>query len=246
VTATEERTGPSIVARAAISAGLALVGGATVGLAVRIAASDALAEERGSAAAVCAFALAVCLAPCAARGGRVERLLCAAASGALAAVAAVLASGGVGLVGAAVVTAGASSLALGVSLVAARWDPLARGAGLVGALVPFALAALVFVADPWIEARGSGPESPARASLVYRLSPIAALTSLDGGTGVDWQTRSLLYDGGPEGGAGGFSVIGQYYPSRPSSPLVWGGLAALAGVLLTGVGSSRRTTPDTL
>lgn len=240
-----EHAGRTRATQVLLPTGVAILAGALLGAAIRLGAAEALPEERGSAAAICAFALAVCLAP-AIRGPGLTRSLAALVGGAGMAAAAVLAAGGSGSVGASAVTAGAALLSVGVCASAARWATLAPAAPLVGALGPLALAALAFVADPWIEPRGSGPESPSRAALVYRLSPLAAITSPEGGTGVDWQTRSLLYDGGPEGGGGGLSVIGQFYPSRPAGPLAWGAAAFVLGAVLTGLGSFRTTTPDTL
>jgi len=106
----------------------------------------------------------------------------------------------------------------------------------MGAALPALLAAAVFVADPIVEWDGSGPASPSLARRIYAVSPIAAATSPDGGTGVDWQTRRLMYDGH---GAGGLSVIGQFYPARPPSALLWGALALVAGVGLGALGRRR-------
>ncbi len=222
--------------------------GGVIGGAVRWIAADAAAAERASAAVLVAFAVAVCVAPIV--NGRVpvgvfRGMACVAAAavtGGVCAGLAVFVAGGIdasGVPGAITLVGGAAALAAGGAALARTSRTLSPGSGLLGALLPLLLAALVFVADPWIEWRGSGPASPAKAAWVYRLSPIAAATSPEGGTGVDWQTRSLLYDGGTEGGSGGLSVIGQYYPSRPAHPIAWGGLALLAGLLFGGAGAWR-------
>ena len=74
----------------------------------------------------------------------------------------------------------------------------------------------------------------------FRANPIAAATSGNGGLDVDWQTMPLLYDGA-EPGTEGLSVIGQYYPTRPPSPIWWAALASAGAALLLlapGVASS--------
>ena len=217
-----------------------VLGGGVVGGGVRWAATAASPEERASAAVIATLALAVCVTP-ALPGVGLLRVVRAVLAGGAAAAAAVLVAGGTGAIGAAAVVAGAAGLATGAAGLARSCSDNTSGSVLFGALVPLVLGALVFVADPWIEWRGSGPASPARAALIYRLSPIAAVTSPEGGTGVDWQTRSLLYDGGDQGGRGGLSVIGQFYPARPASPYAWGGAALLVGALLAGVGAWLRT-----
>jgi len=203
---------------------------------VRWAAAASAPEERASAAVIVTLALVACAAP-ALPGAPPRRMLRAVLVGAAAAAACVLVAGGAGALGAAAVVAGVAALATGAAILARSVSSSAPGSALLGASVPCVLCALVFVADPWIEWRGSGPASPSRAALVYRVSPVAAVTSPEGGTGSDWQTHSLLYDGGDLGGRGGLSVIGQFYPSRPAAPLAWGAAALLVGALLAGIGS---------
>jgi hypothetical protein len=63
---------------------------------------------------------------------------------------------------------------------------------------------------------------------------------------VDWQRSRWLYDG-PPGQGRGLSVIGAYYPSRPSSPWIWSlcaGIAATALALIPAAGRYDRTGTD--
>ena len=166
----------------------------------------------------------------------------AAAAGLAAAAAAIAAGGGVSsAAGAGLVVAGVAALAAGAAALALRLGAQPGGAVILGAALPALLAASVFLADPIIEWDGSGHNSPPLAHWIYRTNPIAAATSPAGGTGIDWQTRSLMYDGH---GSGGLSVIGQYYPARPPSAPAWGALALLAGAALAFVGRAPRGRAD--
>lgn len=221
---------PAVVAAAAIAAGGA------VGGAVRWGAAGALPEERASAAVVAVLGLALALGPGGAslrRGG----VLVPAAAALASAVAILVAGGGISSLGAALVVAGVAALGVGGAAVARRCGASAGGAVLLGAALPAFLTAAVFLADPVIEWDGSRPESPGIARWVYAASPIAAATSPAGGTGVDWQTCRLLYDGH---GAGGLSVIGQFYPTRPPAAAAWGVAALAAGAVLSLVGRRRQ------
>lgn len=104
-----------------------------------------------------------------------------------------------------------------------------RVASATAAALALAPAALIFVADPWIDWRGGRPESPERAELVLRVNPVAALTSPQGGLGADFQRMPWMYDG-PAEGVPGLSLVGQYYPAVPPSPWAWGGVALTAGL----------------
>lgn len=127
---------------------------------------------------------------------------------------------------------GAGALAYGVSRCTGR--PCADPSGAVlGATLPVALlVALPLLADPWIEWDGSSAAAPDRAATVIRLDPMSSVGSAEDGTGWDRQRGRVLYSGASGDGAG-LSVIGQYYPARPSSALQWGGVATMLGLLLS-------------
>ncbi len=206
-----------------------LLVGVTGGGAAHLLAGGAGVPERASVAVAAAIGLAACAAPLT-RGGAVERTLQAATGGALAACCATLVAGSVTPATAAV-GAGVAAIACGVAAVAVRLRIPASGAHLLGTIAPLLLVAGVFLADPFIEWDGSRPSSAGVARAFYVLNPLAAATSPEGGTGVDWQTRGRMYDG--DGGSGGLSRIGQYYPSRPAPPTTWGVTALAVGLLLS-------------
>ena len=152
----------------------------------------------------------------------------------------------------AVLVAGGGATALAGALVPAACCVLAAGAAratqrlagaasatVIGALVPAALTAALFVADPFIEWRGSTGGATGRAHAVFRVNPLAALSD---GTGAPWLTRPLVYDG-PDPTSAGLSAVGQYYPTSPPGALPWSAAVALVGVLLlltSGGGGVRR------
>jgi hypothetical protein len=133
----------------------------------------------------------------------------------------------------ALVVGGAATLAAGVAAMLRARGASAAVAALFGPAVVMAPAGALFVADPYIEWRGPAAESPARADLVLRMNPLASMgqSLVVDGVALDWQRSTWLYDG-PSPGARGLSVIGQYYPSRPTPALV---LALTAAALGTGL-----------
>jgi hypothetical protein len=227
--------------RALTVGAIAVVAGAGVGGASLVVAAG---EARRAALAVvvllgvasCAAAawnaVDVSLAARLRRGGLVGALSFAAAWSAVAV------AGRPALVGSALVVAAAAVLACGVAT-ATRAVGVASGrAVFLGAATPLALAASIFVADPFVEWRGSStPEAPSRAAAVLAVEPIASIAR---DAGLDWQRSKWLYDG-PTAGAPGLSVIGRYYPSSPSSPWTWGGAAAVAGFVALALATPRRT-----
>lgn len=141
--------------------------------------------------------------------------------------------------GAAAVTAsapvlGAGILSYGLARCTARPCGDASGA-VLGASLPVALlVALPLLADPWIEWDGSSAAAPDRAATVIRLDPMSSVGSAVDGTGWDRQRGRVLYSGASGDGAG-LSVIGQYYPARPTTALRWGGAATALGLLMAGL-----------
>jgi hypothetical protein len=211
------------------AAAATILAGAGVGAATRL--TDASPAHRAVLALLVCLGLASCLAVIADAGGasvaarwRHGALIAAAAfasawAGAAAAGVASLVGGGIAVAGAAVLACGSATLlaVLGRSRGRARF---------AAAALPLACGAIVFVADPLIEWRGaSTEEAPARAAAVVAVSPIASIAA---DAGVDWQRGRWMYDG-PRPGAGSLSVIGPYYPSRPTPAWLWGAAAAALG-----------------
>jgi len=80
--------------------------------------------------------------------------------------------------GACAVVAGAAVLSCGAASLVRSLGANRAHATFAGAAVPCALAALVFVADPFVEWHGSQTaEAPARAATVVGVSPLAASSS---------------------------------------------------------------------
>lgn len=229
-------------ARAAALAAAAAVAAGAAGALTRLVAPDRSGAERAAGVLVVVLAAAPA---CAAAwfpdaGSRAERTLraagCAVAVWAAGASAGLGAGGGA--VGAACVPAAAALLACGIATVLAAVRVDRGAAAFAAAAIVAAPSAWIFVADPWIEWRGSdAATSPSRAQTVVAANPVASITSFDGGTGVDWLRLRLLYDG-PGPGEGGLSRIGQYYAARETAPGVWAGSAGFLGLLL--VGAPRR------
>ncbi len=220
-----------------VTCGAALGLGAAAGAVTRVVAASALPAERASAAVVIVLGLAIALAPAVPPRGRAG-VLRATGAAALAAIAAPVVAGGDGFApGAALVVAGVAALAAGAALVARRCGAAPGSAHVLGAALPALLVGAVFIADPFIEWRGPASNGAETSLWVYRANPVAAATSQSGGTGLDWQTRPLMYDGH---GAGGLSVIGQYYPVRPPSAWAWGALALALGTGLALAGGPPR------
>jgi hypothetical protein len=203
----------------------------------------AASPVRATAALFTAFGLATCLAaaangPSSSLRGRVvvSGLVAALAFAAAWIVAAI--AGEPLLFGACAVVAGAAVLAGGVaSIVRARGASRVH-ATFAGAALPAALAGVVFVADPFVEWRGSETaEAPARSAAVIGASPLAAIA---GDAGCDWQRSAWMYDG-PARGTPGLSAVGRYYWSRPASPWAWA-LAAAAAGLAARAAARRRST----
>lgn len=196
----------------------------------------------GTRAVAAALLIVLAIAPCVAaachdaselRRNRWRRMAEAVVVTAVSAAAALLAAGAdASVFAAAFVPAAAAVLALGVATAIRAAGAEAATATLTGAGACVLLAGAVFVADPWIEWDGAIPASRRRSAVVYRASPVAAALSHDGGVGVDWQRERLLYDG--PSGAGGLSLVGQYYPiDPPPSPWSWAfGAAAVGSCLL--------------
>ncbi len=216
----------------------------------------ALADQRGRGAATAALLIVLAAAPCVGAhvgsqaaaydlGARLRSAGVVFVATAVAGAAAILVAGGaVGDTGAGLVPAGAAMLALGVAAVLGSRGASAVAATICGAAVPALLAALVFLADPFIEWRGPDASSPRVARIVTSLSPLAAATSPRGGVDVDWLRMPLMYDG-PEGSGAGLSVIGAYYPSRSPPAALWAACAALAGAVLVVVARrSRACLPE--
>ena len=250
----------SFPARASLVGGLAVLGGAAVGGAVRVVADGPSPGECAAGAMTVVFAVATVLAAAwdlRGRGlaGRLRAMAFTAAVVWAASAAAGLAAGGnAGALGGALVPAAVATLALGCAslLPTLHMDP--RTAGFAGAALACVPSALIFVADPFVE-WGSLPGSvspaggipgeptessrrPGRARLVLAASPLAAMTSPEGGVGVDWQRMPMLYDG-PVQDVPGLSVVGQFYASSPPGPFAWGAVVLCVGTAL--VGLSRET-----
>lgn len=215
--------------RALKTAFAAVLVGAALGVAARfVATGDA---RRGMIAMVAAFGVAVCAASAWNAGG--DSIVTRCRSGAaifvttfVAAWTAAATSGNASLFGAAAVVAGAAAAAFGVATFARARGVGAAHAAFVGAAAPAVCAALLFVADPFIEWNGSTTaDAPDRAAAVLSANPIA---SIGADAGVDWQRSTWLYVG-PTSGSTGLSVTGRYYPSRPTSPWAWGLAAAAIG-----------------
>lgn len=227
---------------------MAIAGGALLGLALRAISATKVPGAPAAAVAALLIVVAPCAAvavPCALSASRLHALRhsarCAALS-ALSSVAALLVCGGVSPWGSAVVVGASVALALSVARALGVRGIGAATAAFAGAAVPFALAASIFVADPFVEWDRTGPGPSARARTVLALDPVAsALASLEveGGAGVDWQRSRWLYDG-PPGVGQGLSVIGAYYPSRPSSPWTWSLVALAAAGVLVSIPASER------
>lgn len=210
---------------AAPAAGLALAAGAACRLL-----PDPSVPARTTAALVAAFGVCVCAAAYAAASGDDRRPFARAAFVGGTALAAswlaAAAASGPAAVGGCAVAAGASVLAFGVARALCAAGAGAAQAVFAGAGVPVALAAAMFVADPFVEWDGSTTEAaPARAAAVLAVNPVASAAA---SAGLDWQRSRWIYDG-PAPGTPGLSVIGQYYPSRPASPWLWAAAAAAAG-----------------
>ncbi len=217
--------------------GGALVGSA-VGLGVRGLVAEALPAER--AAAVLTIWLVVASVAGGAMGARhvsrrpTLRTMGLLAAGTLvgAALCSLIARAGAAGLGAALVPCACGVLAVLVARTARLFGLDSAEAVLPAAALPLVLIGALFVADPWIEWHGSTPASPVRARRVLLASPLAAVTSVRGGAGVDWLASKMMYDG-PERGGEGLSVIGQYYPSPPPSPFAFSAcLLGLGGILL--------------
>jgi hypothetical protein len=230
-------TAAGALRRFALHGGLALAGGAAVGVPVRLLADGPTPAERAAAAMTVVLAAAVVGGAGAARGetSRAGRLASTARVASLAWIAAsaagAAAGGGAGALGGAVVVAACAALACGLRAVLDRRSARPAAAEFAAAGLALAPVALLFVADPWIDWRGGSPESPARAGAVLAANPLAAMTSHRGGLGVDFQRMPMLYDG-PAPGVPGLSLAGQYYPSVPPSPFAWGGLVLGIGAAL--------------
>ncbi len=231
-----------------------VLAGAAFGGAVRAVAVEVSGAQRAAFVLVVLFALSAAIA--AARSASPERACPRTArlidgaltlgAAALVAAAAMLVTGGAlsGLAAAAVPAAGAL-LAAGSAHLARTMRLRPSAAVLWGTAVPLALAASVFVADPWIEWDGPERASVRRADIALSLSPIAAITSPHGGVELDWQRQRLMYDGPGDGaGSGGLSVIGQYYPCDPPATLRWSAVVAFAGTLLLAIGGTHAATLD--
>jgi hypothetical protein len=160
-------------------------------------------------------------------------------TGAAACAAGLSAGGGPGAAGAALVPAACALLAAGLRTAAGALGIRAGTASFAGAGLALAPAALLFVADPWIDWRGGTSESPVRAARVLAANPLAAMTAPSVGLGVDFQRMPLLYDG-PSPGVPGLSLVGQYYPSVPPSPLAWAAVAGAVGAVLVAAARERR------
>ncbi len=217
--------------------------GAVAGMALALARPELEGARTSSAAVLLVLAVAPCVAAAAhGRGGttRRERLVGAAwfACGTvLAGAAALLTAGGSpSALAATLVPAAAALLALGVATAVHALGGRPVHATLAGAGLVAALSGSLLWADPFVEWAGAGARSGDVAAAFLDASPITAVTSGRGGTGVDWQRLPLLYD------RGGLSLVGQYYPvERPVGPFVWAGLAALAGIALVGSSPVRAT-----
>jgi len=225
-------------------AAAAVLVGAALGVAARfVAPGDA---RRGMIALVAAFGVAVCAASAWSAGGDAIATRCRSgafvvASAFVAAWAAAAAAGNASLVGAALVVAGAAAAACGAAAFARARGVGAAHAAFVGAAAPAACAALLFVADPFIEWNGSTTaDAPDRAAAVLSANPIA---SIGAAAGVDWQRSKWLYVG-PTSGSTGLSVTGRYYPSRPTAPWAWGLAAAAIGFAALAAARPRGSSPS--
>jgi hypothetical protein len=225
--------------------GLSVLGGAAVGVSVRLAAGGPSPPEKAAAAMTVVLAAAVVAAASielqesgwAARIGAWAK--CAGFTWLASAAAGLAAGGGAGALGAALVPAGAAALALGIGAALRACGCAAGPAAFGGTALACVPAALLFVADPWIDWRGGTPESPERARIALAAQPLAAMTSGEGGLGVDFQRMPWLYDG-PAPGVPGLSLVGQYYPAIPPSPVSWGGTTLATGAALVFVFRRRR------
>lgn len=219
------------VAAAALGAGLAL-GAAAHGL-------HAPPSARAAAALFSEFGLMACAAAAmgAAAPASVARGGLAFGAAFVGSFAAASVAGEPAVVGACAAVAGASALAFGVAAAFRSGGAGAGHAAFAGAALPAALAAIVFVADPFVEWQVTDA-APGRAAAVIAVNP---LTSIAADAGVDWQRTKWMYDG-PAPGSSGLSVIGQYYPSRTTSPWLWATVAVAAGfaAMATGAGLRRR------
>lgn len=231
------------VRQLALHSGLALAAGAAVGLAVRGLADDPSPPECAAAAMTVVLAAAVAGAACTGTrdGECAARLAIAARIAVLAwgssAAAGIAAGGGAGAPEGAVVAAAAAVLAFGLRAILGTLRASVPAASFSAAALALAPAALLFVADPWIDWRGGSPASPGRARIVLTANPLAAMTSPSGGLCVDFQRMPMLYDG-PSPGVPGLSLIGQYYPAIPPSPFGWG--APVLGIGAALVAAARR------
>ncbi len=219
------------VARISVALTLgALILGAAGGLLTRVLGDGAAPDERAAAAVALVLAIAPCWGalPLPAEGTRWAFATRVFVAGLAAVVGILVAGGGLAAASAACVPAGAVALAAGVAHVARADGVRVAGATWIGAATPLLLVGALFVADPFIEWAGPAASSTTRAAWVLRVNPLASAT---GAIGVDLSSRGLLYDG-TGAGAEGLSVVGQYYPSRPSPALTWGGIALLIGSLL--------------
>lgn len=220
----------------------AAIGGAALGAASRFAApGDA---RRSVTALVAAFGVVVCVAAARTAAGesssaRLRSGGVVAAAAAVAAWCAAAAAGGPSMVGASAVVAGAGVAAFGVATLLRARGVGGAHAALLGAAVPFAAAALIFVADPFIEWNGSTTAAaPARAAFVYSANPIASIAA---DAGIDWQREKWLYSG-PGPGASSLTVTGEYYPSAPATSFAWGLAAAALGAAALVVARPRAPT----
>lgn len=126
---------------------------------------------------------------------------------------------------------------LGAATALARVGVTRDAAVLSPVVAVVVLAGLPLVADPWIEWDGSTAASPARAARVVALDPVSSIGSPVDGVAWDRQRGRVLYSGA--GGDGqGLSVIGQYYPARPTSTWLWGAVVGGLGFVLAAFGAA--------
>lgn len=209
--------------RALTALGFAVSGGAALGLASRV--FTAVPADRPVASVFTVFGLAICLGA-AVRADGPERWRAAALAGGAAAAAAwsaATAAGDPSLVASAAVVGAAALAACGVAALVRRYS--SAPAAFAGAFAVAAPAAFLFVADPFVGWTGGGEGTLDRAQAVVTVNPLASIAA---DAGIDWQRRKWMYDG-PAPGSTGLSVIGQDYPSRPSSPWTWALAAAALG-----------------
>jgi hypothetical protein len=224
--------------RALTRAGVAVLAGAALGLASR--ALAAVPEARAPGVLVAALGIAVCAAAAiSSRGGSLrDRLLGGAivlAATFVASWACAAAAGRAELAGGAAVVAAAATAAHGTANLLRTAGVRSGRATFGGAAAVAMCAGLVFIADPFVEWNAGGPGSLERARAVIGASPIASIAA---DADVDWQRSKWMYDG-PGTGASGLSVIGQYYPSRPTPPFAWAAGAAAAGFLALALSTFR-------